>query len=588
MDQRQKYYSKIWGQQQSQKHASGMLKTQMSSFVEGKMIDRYGFEEYVLHPDKSEISSSIFATKDWQTKEHVLITVQGGDSENFGIWNQGLCLGDGVQSGSMLPCFSKAARLDMGIICLNPYHNSTQQLNERFIPTDIPLLGAETPEKHCCEVWSKVLSKASKPKYYILAHGSGCALIQSLCENHADVLDRVACMSLVESHHRLKDDFSEQLKEFLKTHVVNYITSEQIPIDPLSPLTRSKQLTRLPHLEDQYGCRCLGMAPRKSKSGSSDSFAHARTIYAALDDIFQLFQTYMVDVIPRKHTLMMEDGGDVSDLESPVMSPISAETGAPSFSLTQSYGTSDNTNSKTETGSNSEQAPVEWVPDSSVKACQSCESPFTLTKRRHHCRMCGSCICKTCSPHRLFVSAIGRTERVCTKCFMEEVNKGQLSRDTLTFFDVVAIGETREVDRRLQSGQEVNACDRTFGYTALHVAAVHNDYKMVRLLLLHGADPNQQSNEGYVPLHFLCKKLNRTQPDRSPSEIRKCITLLMKQGASKDIEDFNGVTPWSYVARRSRIAWVIQEYDNSLGMVGFFVVFYHINLQRNSPKTRRT
>eukprot|EP01029_Cantina_marsupialis_P020776 TRINITY_DN4897_c0_g1_i3.p1 TRINITY_DN4897_c0_g1~~TRINITY_DN4897_c0_g1_i3.p1 ORF type:complete len:136 (-),score=35.27 TRINITY_DN4897_c0_g1_i3:146-553(-) len=40
----------------------------------------------------------------------------------------------------------------------------------------------------------------------------------------------------------------------------------------------------------------------------------------------------------------------------------------------------------------------------------------------------------------------------------------------------------------------------------------------------------------------------------------------MKQGASKDIEDFNGVTPWSYVARRSRIAWVIQEYDNSLGM----------------------
>lgn len=31
----------------------------------------------------------------------------------------------------------------------------------------------------------------------------------------------------------------------------------------------------------------------------------------------------------------------------------------------------------------------EWVPDSTCSQCSACRSPFTLLRRRHHCRSCG-------------------------------------------------------------------------------------------------------------------------------------------------------------------------------------------------------
>jgi hypothetical protein len=40
-------------------------------------------------------------------------------------------------------------------------------------------------------------------------------------------------------------------------------------------------------------------------------------------------------------------------------------------------------------------APV-WIPDDQAPACMSCNTKFSFTHRRHHCRSCGDCICKTC------------------------------------------------------------------------------------------------------------------------------------------------------------------------------------------------
>jgi len=39
---------------------------------------------------------------------------------------------------------------------------------------------------------------------------------------------------------------------------------------------------------------------------------------------------------------------------------------------------------------------LEWIPNST--ACEICEKHFTWFTRPHHCRACGSCVCKTCSP----------------------------------------------------------------------------------------------------------------------------------------------------------------------------------------------
>ena len=66
------------------------------------------------------------------------------------------------------------------------------------------------------------------------------------------------------------------------------------------------------------------------------------------------------------------------------------------------------------------QAPV-WVPDSFSVRCARCVEPFTLWRRKHHCRLCGQVFCAACSAaHVLLPSGVpGMPEvraRVCAAC----------------------------------------------------------------------------------------------------------------------------------------------------------------------------
>ncbi|MGH0180523.1 UNVERIFIED_CONTAM: hypothetical protein FKN15_004471 [Acipenser sinensis] len=49
--------------------------------------------------------------------------------------------------------------------------------------------------------------------------------------------------------------------------------------------------------------------------------------------------------------------------------------------------------------------PPVWVPDSACNRCSACEIPFTLLRRRHHCRSCGKIFCARCSPHETPIPA---------------------------------------------------------------------------------------------------------------------------------------------------------------------------------------
>nr|XP_031361934.1 lateral signaling target protein 2 homolog [Lonchura striata domestica] len=61
----------------------------------------------------------------------------------------------------------------------------------------------------------------------------------------------------------------------------------------------------------------------------------------------------------------------------------------------------------------------EWVPDSTCSQCSACRSPFTLLRRRHHCRCCGKIFCARCSPNTAVLPYYGQTKpvRVCTHCY---------------------------------------------------------------------------------------------------------------------------------------------------------------------------
>lgn len=41
--------------------------------------------------------------------------------------------------------------------------------------------------------------------------------------------------------------------------------------------------------------------------------------------------------------------------------------------------------------------PAIWVPDGKTDVCMRCSRVFSWRRRRHHCRLCGRCVCAKCS-----------------------------------------------------------------------------------------------------------------------------------------------------------------------------------------------
>lgn len=56
---------------------------------------------------------------------------------------------------------------------------------------------------------------------------------------------------------------------------------------------------------------------------------------------------------------------------------------------------------------------VRWVPDSDCGQCTACGAPFTLVRRRHHCRNCGRIFCSRCSSNSLPLPELGYERKVC-------------------------------------------------------------------------------------------------------------------------------------------------------------------------------
>jgi hypothetical protein len=47
-----------------------------------------------------------------------------------------------------------------------------------------------------------------------------------------------------------------------------------------------------------------------------------------------------------------------------------------------------------------------WAPDKDSKACTLCNTDFTVIRRRHHCRKCGTLCCGDCSKARIDIKIV--------------------------------------------------------------------------------------------------------------------------------------------------------------------------------------
>ena len=74
-----------------------------------------------------------------------------------------------------------------------------------------------------------------------------------------------------------------------------------------------------------------------------------------------------------------------------------------------------------------------WMPDQLCKECYACDTPFTVFRRRHHCRLCGQVFCSSCSA--FFVPSQNQkkgnsTLRICQMCHEQVTQKGGLLLDS--------------------------------------------------------------------------------------------------------------------------------------------------------------
>lgn len=62
--------------------------------------------------------------------------------------------------------------------------------------------------------------------------------------------------------------------------------------------------------------------------------------------------------------------------------------------------------------------PVEWLPNSAARACMNprCAKPFSILRRRHHCRGCGEIFCLHCAPK---TNVLGPLQRTCINCISQ-------------------------------------------------------------------------------------------------------------------------------------------------------------------------
>ncbi|EQC38971.1 hypothetical protein SDRG_03925 [Saprolegnia diclina VS20] len=57
-----------------------------------------------------------------------------------------------------------------------------------------------------------------------------------------------------------------------------------------------------------------------------------------------------------------------------------------------------------------------WVPDAARQRCIHCTRPFSLFRRRHHCRVCGDVLCGACSWTVYLVNTTSNVGRACFHC----------------------------------------------------------------------------------------------------------------------------------------------------------------------------
>uniref|UniRef100_A0A3P8U7Q4 Lateral signaling target protein 2 homolog n=1 Tax=Amphiprion percula TaxID=161767 RepID=A0A3P8U7Q4_AMPPE len=199
-----------------------------------------------------------------------------------------------------------------------------------------------------------------------------------------------------------------------------------LPSSPVSSLTPSSGTSEdLDHQEIQLALRDARVAARnkiRSRFHSSSDLIHR--LFVCISGVADQLQTnYASDLRSILKTLFevmatkCEEGDNDKQKKGPVMRSAVLEDCA----LCQETISSSELAAKAREGQFED--PPDWVPDEACNSCITCKAPFTVIRRKHHCRSCGKIFCSRCSSHSAPLPRYGQVKpvRVCTHCYMFHV-----------------------------------------------------------------------------------------------------------------------------------------------------------------------
>ncbi|XP_042598721.1 lateral signaling target protein 2 homolog isoform X5 [Cyprinus carpio] len=191
-------------------------------------------------------------------------------------------------------------------------------------------------------------------------------------------------------------------------------------------LTTSSDMSEdLDHQEIQVALQAAKLAAHnkiRSRFHSSSDLIHR--LFVCISGVADQLQTnYASDLRSILKTLfeVMATKSDQGDTEKPKKGPCLGSAVLEDCALCQETISSSELAAKAREGQ-FEDLP-EWVPDEACNSCIACKAPFTVIRRKHHCRSCGKIFCSRCSSHSAPLPRYGQMKpvRVCTHCYMFHV-----------------------------------------------------------------------------------------------------------------------------------------------------------------------
>ncbi|XP_023850219.1 lateral signaling target protein 2 homolog isoform X1 [Salvelinus sp. IW2-2015] len=203
------------------------------------------------------------------------------------------------------------------------------------------------------------------------------------------------------------------------------LSSSAYTASPVSSLTTSSGTSEdLDHHEIQLALQAAKMAARnkiRSRFHSSSDLIHR--LFVCISGVADQLQTnYAADLRSILKTLFevmatSEQGDNNKEKACPGLRSAVLED----CSLCQETISSSELAAKALEGQFED--PPDWVPDEECDSCITCKAPFTVIRRKHHCRSCGKIFCSRCSSHSAPLPRYGQVKsvRVCTHCYMFHV-----------------------------------------------------------------------------------------------------------------------------------------------------------------------